>query len=60
MQGDELGHPRAPEDRPVACPWLTTGFIDPETVFRYAPPSQVLAVAETEDATPYDLPGVAP
>lgn len=43
----------------IACPWLITRFIDPEAEFLYVPPSQVMAVAEVEDATPYDFPGVA-
>lgn len=42
----------------IACPWLITRFIDPEAEFLYVPPSQVLAVAEAENATPYDIPGV--
>ena len=42
----------------IACPWLIKRFVDPEAAFLYAPADQVLAVAEREGATPYDIPGV--
>ena len=42
----------------IACPWLITRFIDPEAEFLYVAPSKVLAVAEAEGATPYDIPDV--
>ncbi|QTR51916.1 chromate resistance protein ChrB domain-containing protein [Thiothrix unzii] len=42
----------------IACPWLITRFIDKEAEFLYVPADQVLAVAETSEATPYDIPGV--
>lgn len=42
----------------IACPWLIARFIDREAEFLYVPPGQVLAVAEAEGATPYDIPGV--
>lgn len=42
----------------IACPWLIARFIDPEAEFLYVPPGQVLEVAEAENATPYDIPGV--
>ena len=42
----------------IACPWLITRFIDKEAEFLYVPADQVLAVAETSGATPYDIPGV--
>jgi len=42
----------------IACPWLVARFIDPEAEFLYAPPAQVLAVAQTTGAIPYDIPGV--
>src|SRR5438067_2049697 len=41
----------------VACPWLIKRFVDPEAVFLYAPKDRVLAVAERERATPYDIEG---
>lgn len=42
----------------IACPWLIRRFIDPEAEFLYVPPSEVQRVAEEEEATPYDIPGV--
>ena len=42
----------------VACPWLIRKFIDPESVFLFVPADQVMAVAQREDAIPYDVPGV--
>jgi len=42
----------------VACPWLIKKFVDPEAEFYYAPADQVIAVAEREGATPYDVPNV--
>jgi len=43
----------------IACPWLIKRFVDREAEFLYVPGDQVLAVAEREGATPYDVPGVA-
>jgi hypothetical protein len=48
-------HPRV--DR-IACPWLIKRFVDPRAEFLYVPADQVLAVAEREGATPYDVGGV--
>lgn len=42
----------------IACPWLIQRFIDPQAEFLYVPASQVLATAESQGATPYDIPGV--
>ena len=42
----------------VACPWLIKKFIDPDAEFLFAPPDQVIATAEFEDATPFDAPDV--
>jgi hypothetical protein len=42
----------------VACPWLIKRFVDPQAEFLYVPPEQVLAVAEREEAVPYDVPNV--
>ncbi|HLZ70315.1 MAG TPA: chromate resistance protein ChrB domain-containing protein [Dehalococcoidia bacterium] len=39
----------------VACPWLIQRFVDRDAEFLYVPADQVLAVAEREDATPYDI-----
>ena len=42
----------------IACPWLITRFIDKDPTFLFVPAAQVMAVAEREGATPYDVPGV--
>lgn len=42
----------------IACPWLIARFIDEEPELLYVPATDVLAVAEREGATPYDIPGV--
>lgn len=39
----------------VACPWLIKKFIDPQAEFLFAPVDEVIAVAEREHATPYDV-----
>jgi len=40
----------------IACPWLIRRFVDPGAEFLYAAADQVLAVAQREGATPYDVP----
>lgn len=42
----------------IACPWLIRRFIEPDAEFLYVPAPQVLEVAEAQQATPYDIPGV--
>ncbi len=42
----------------IACPWLIARFIDPAAEFLYVPADQVLEVAKSTGATPYDIPGV--
>jgi hypothetical protein len=42
----------------VACPWLIRKFVDPAAEFLYVPGDQVMAVAERESATAYDVPNV--
>src|SRR5919197_6681512 len=42
----------------IACPWLIKRFVDPDAEFLYVPAEQVLAVAEREGATPFDVPNV--
>jgi len=42
----------------MACPWLIRRFIDPKAEFLFVPRDQVMAIAEREGATPYDMPGV--
>jgi rhodanese-related sulfurtransferase len=39
----------------MACPWLIRRFIDPFARFLFVAPSEVLAVAERFDATPFDI-----
>jgi hypothetical protein len=48
---------RARVDR-IACPWLIARFVDKDPTFLFVPANQVMAVAEREGATPYDVPGV--
>ena len=42
----------------VACPWMIKKFIDPLAEFLFVAPDDVMAVAEREDAVPYDVKGV--
>ena len=42
----------------IACPWLIKRFVDPDAEFLYVAGDEVLAVAEREGATAYDVPGV--
>ena len=42
----------------IACPWLVARFIDQEPEFLYVPSSEVLSVADSTEAIPYDIPGV--
>jgi rhodanese-related sulfurtransferase len=39
----------------IACPWLIRRFVDREARFLFVAPSEVLAVAERFDATPFDI-----
>jgi len=42
----------------VACPWLIRKFVDLQAEFLFVPTDQVMAIAEREGATPYDVKGV--
>lgn len=42
----------------IACPWLIRRFVDPEAVFLFVDPSEVLPVAERFGAAPFDIDGV--
>ncbi len=42
----------------IACPWLITQFIDEAPEFLFVPAAEVLSVAQTQSAIPYDIPGV--
>jgi hypothetical protein len=39
----------------VACPWLIKRFVDGDAEFLYVPAEDVMATAESEQATPYDV-----
>lgn len=41
----------------IACPWLIRRFVDPDAEFLYVPAEQVMAMAERQGATPFDVPG---
>jgi hypothetical protein len=41
----------------IACPWLIKRFVDQQAEFLYAPGDQVMATAEREGATPFDVAG---
>ena len=43
----------------IACPWLIRRFVDPQAVFLFVTASEVPAVAERFDATPFDIENVA-
>ncbi len=42
----------------IACPWLIRRFIDRDAEFLFVSPSEVMAVAERFEATPFDVEGV--
>jgi hypothetical protein len=42
----------------VACPWLIKNFIDQDAEFIFVPADNVMEIAETEKAIPFDVPGV--
>jgi hypothetical protein len=42
----------------VACPWLIRKFVDPQAEFLFVAADQVMAIAEREDAIPFDVPNV--
>jgi hypothetical protein len=42
----------------VACPWLIAKFVDTKAEFLYVPGEDVMATAEREGATPYDVKNV--
>ncbi|MBX9455109.1 MAG: sulfurtransferase/chromate resistance protein [Rhizobium sp.] len=39
----------------IACPWLIRRFVDPNAVFLFVAPSEVMAVAERFHAEPFDI-----
>jgi rhodanese-related sulfurtransferase len=42
----------------IACPWLIRRFIDPGAVFLFVQPSDVVAVGDQFNATPFDIENV--
>lgn len=46
-----------PKTDRIACPWLIRRFIDADAEILYVPTSDVLAVAEAEEAISFDAPG---
>lgn len=42
----------------IACPWLIRRFVDPQAVFLFVAASEVMAVADRFQATPFDIDGV--
>ena len=43
----------------VACPWLIKRFVDADAEFIFAPPDEVMNIAEREGAIPFDVRGQA-
>jgi rhodanese-related sulfurtransferase len=39
----------------IACPWLIRRFVDPQARFLFVPPAEVLTVARTLGAAPFDV-----
>lgn len=42
----------------IACPWLIRRFVNSDAEFLFVPADQVLAVAQSKDAVPFDIPDV--
>jgi len=42
----------------IACPWLIRRFVDPDAVFLFLAPSEVVAVGERFNAVPFDIENV--
>lgn len=42
----------------IACPWLIARFVDDAPEFLFVPADQVMSVAASTGAIPYDVPGV--
>ena len=42
----------------IACPWLIRRFVDPNAVFLFVAPSEVVAVGERFGAVPFDIENV--
>ena len=42
----------------VACPWLIKKFIDSQAEFLFVAPAEVMTIAQSDGAIPFDVPGV--
>ncbi len=42
----------------IACPWLVARFIDSDPEFLFVPSGEVMQIAGSTGAIPYDVPGV--
>jgi rhodanese-related sulfurtransferase len=42
----------------IACPWLIRRFVDPNAVFLFVTPAEVIAVGERFNAAPFDIENV--
>jgi rhodanese-related sulfurtransferase len=42
----------------IACPWLIRRFVDPNAVFLFVAPAEVIAVGERFNAAPFDIENV--
>ncbi len=42
----------------IACPWLTTRFVDPEAEFLFVPPARLPSITAREGGIPFDTTGV--
>jgi hypothetical protein len=42
----------------IACPWLIKRFVDPDAEFIYVGRDEVMRIAQSENAIPYDVPDV--
>jgi hypothetical protein len=41
----------------IACPWLISRFVDKNPEFIFAPKDEVMKIAKTQGAIPFDIPG---
>ncbi len=41
----------------IACPWLISRFVDKNPEFIFAPKDDVMKIAKTQGAIPFDIPG---
>lgn len=43
----------------VACPWLIRRFVDPDAEFLFVNEEDLLQIAQTEQAIPFDAPKIS-